>query len=184
MAEIEYYGLMSDTAGAYPLTAFDGLVKKITSNTKDYGGAGLTRANLKSQLGLMPVENKGDKKTLKWITSVNAAEHYEDQIAQLNIELAALMYVTGGPELAAGYNRVGLLDVPVIPENIGTSSNKTLCLLGDPKGILWGFHKQVYVEFVRDGRAGITTAVFRYRFTCAPADENAWVEGYNVAPSP
>lgn len=185
VSEIEYYGLISDTASATAdLTAFDGLAKSITTNTKDYGGTGLTRANLKAHLALMPIENKGDKNQLKWITSVNAAEHYEDQIAQLNLELAALMYVAGGKDVNAGYNKVGLLPLPVMPENIGTGSNKTYNLLGNPKGVYWGFHKDVYVEFDRDARAGVTTAIFRYRFDCKPADENAWVKGYDVAPSP
>ena len=185
MAEIEFYGLMSDTASAdTDLKAFDGVVKKIVSNTKDYGGLGLTRAKLKEHLALMPVENKGEKRKLRWITSINAAEHYEDQVGQLNLEIAAAMYTATGVEPNYGYGRVALLDLPVLPENIGSGSNKTLNLLGDPKGIYWGFHKDVYVEFWRDARAGVTTAIFRYRFDAKPADENAWVKGFDVAPSP
>lgn len=185
VSEIELYGINSDTTSTTTdFTAFNGLIASITTNTVDFGGAGITRAQLKTMLQTMPVENKSDKTKLKFITSVNAAEYYGDQLSQMTFEMMAKYFAAGQQPFMPGYMQSAVLDLPVMPENIGTGSNKTVVLYGDPKGIYWGFGQDVKVEFERSATASTTTAVFKYRFDCKPAAEVQWVKGYDVAPTP
>ena len=185
VSEIELYGLNSDTTSTTTdFASFNGVIASITTNTVDFGGVGITRAQLKTMLATMPIENKGDKMKLKYITSVNAAEYYADQLLQTTFEIFATYATAEQRALNPGYMQSAILELPVMPENIGTGSNKTVVLYGDPKGIYWGFGQDVQVEFERSARAKGTTAVFNYRFDCKPAEETEWVKGYDVAPSP
>jgi hypothetical protein len=185
MADIELLGLVSDTTSTTEdFKGFDGVIASITTNTVDFGGAGVTRAYLKSMMQTMAAEDLNEPGRLRFVTSTHAKNYYVDQISQTGLDIAGILFNITGSKLTPGYNEVAVMPCPVMPENIGTGSNKTVVLFGDPKGIYWGFWKQLKVEFDRDVEAGMTKAVFTYRFAAKVADESAWVKGYDVAPNP
>jgi len=181
-ADVEEIGLRSDDSLGDPdLNKFNGIIKSISTNTENYAGANVTRAQLKAQLTGLPVRYKQDKSKLKFLTSPNALEYYEDQLMQLGQDPAYYWYVTEGRKPQGAYAKIGVVDVPVMPEDLST--DKTVVLLGDPRGIYWGFWRKIRVEFERIGREQTTIAIFSYRFGVAVANEEAWNKGYNVSPS-
>jgi hypothetical protein len=183
-ADIEYLGLASDTSSTtHVLQGFDGVIASITSNTENFSDQGVSRENLKDMLDNLPTQHKQDKSKMRYLTSPTAVEYYEDTIAQRVTPLGDVAH-QAGIQWKPGYSRIALEEIPIMPENLGAGSNRTVVLLGDPKGIYWGFWRKVRVEFQRDAAAGTTLAVFTYRFAAKVADENAWVKGYNVDPNP
>jgi len=181
-ADIEEIALRSDDSLADPdLNKFDGIIKSISTNTKNFAGANVTRANLKAMLALMPVRYKQDKSKMQFVTSPNALEYYEDQLMQLGLDPAYFWYVKEGAKPTAAYAKIPVNDLPVMPEDLST--DKTAVLLGDPLDIYWGFWRNIRVEFERVGREQTTIAIFSYRFGVALGNEEGWVKGYNVLPS-
>lgn len=180
-ADVEEIGLRSKVSDTDPdLNKFDGIIEAISTNTENFAGASVTRAKLKAMLSGMPVRYKQDKSKLKFVTSPNALEYYEDQLMQLGQDPAYYWYVTEGRKPEGAYAKIGVVDIPVMPEDLST--DKTVALLGDPRGLYWGFWRNIKVEFERVAREQTTLAIFSYRFAAAVANEEAWVKGYNVAP--
>lgn len=171
-----------DTASSDSFLAqFDGILKLAASNTVNGSDANLTKTILKNMMKAMPSEFLRNKGALRFLTSTDAETDYRDSLADR-------LTVTGDKALAAmgentapvGYSGIPVIDVPMFPENVGTSNHCTHVLLTDPKNIDVGIWRDIKIETDKDIRAGELIIVATLRMDALFQEELATVRGYNV----
>jgi len=168
-----------DTASAVPaLAQFDGVLKQITSNVYDHADAVTNRTLWKSMLKLMPTAFLRNKKSLRYFTSVDSAIDYKDNLAdRATANVGDRFVMEDAPVM---YSGVPIYDVPLFPENVGTSSHCTKPILLDPKNIMVGIWRDITVETEKLVREGVFCIIATLRFHCKLAEETACVKASNV----
>lgn len=176
--DIEEVGLQGDTTSTDTFLAqFDGILKQATSNVVDAGdtklGKGLFRDSLKS----MPSEFLRNKADMRFLTSVDAEIDYRDSLADRATVVGDKFLEQ---EAAVTYSGIPLIDLQLMPENVGTGTHCTNLLFTDPKNINFGIWRQIRVETDKLISEGVLLIVATLRFDVKYAEETAVVKVNNV----
>lgn len=163
------------------LAQFDGILKLATSNTVNASDTNLVKAHLKNMMKAMPSEFLRNKGALRFLTSTDAETDYRDSLAdRLTVTGDRALAAMGENTAPVGFSGIPVLDVPMFPENIGTSNHCTSALLTDPKNIDVGIWRDIKIETDKDIRAGELIIVATLRMDALFQEELAVVKGYNI----
>lgn len=176
--DMEEVAIQGDTASADPFLAkFDGVLKQATSNVVDAGTVGLNKQIFRDCLRAMPSEflrNKGD---MRFLTSVDAEIDYRDALADRSTVLGDKFLEQEAP---VAYSGVPVIDLQLMPENLGAGTNCTNMLLLDPKNINFGIWRQIRIETDKLVSEGVLIIVATLRFDVRFAEETAVVKATNI----
>jgi len=171
--------VQGDTASSDTfLATFNGLLKQVTSNSVDNADAHLSRTTLKFMLKTMPTPFLRNKKSLRFLTSIDGEIDYRDSLADRATANVGDKFVM--EDAPAFYSGVPLSGVPLFPENIGTSSHCTDVILMDPKNYNVGIWRDIRVETDKLVSEGVVIIVATLRFDAKLAEETATVKAINV----
>ncbi len=171
--------VQGDTASSDTfLATFNGLLKQVTSNSVDNADAHLSRTTLKFMLKTMPTPFLRNKKSLRFLTSIDGEIDYRDSLADRATPNVGDKFVM--EDAPAFYSGVPLSGVPLFPENIGTGSHCTDVILMDPKNYNVGIWRDIRVETDKLVSEGVVIIVATLRFDAKLAEETATVKAINV----
>ena len=160
--DMEEVIINGDTASADPFLArMDGLLKQAKSNVVDAGGAKFGRDVLRDMLKAMPSEYLRDKKTLRYLSSVDSELDYRNELAERATGAGDRFLETDAPVMFSG---VPVTAVPLFPESLGEGKDQTAALLCDPKNIHVGIWRNIRIETARDISEGTLRIVVTLRF--------------------
>ncbi len=167
--DMEEVIINGDTAAPDPfLATLDGLVKQTKSHVVDAAGASLTKELFRDMLRSLPSQYLRDKKSMSFLTSVDAELAYRNSLAERATIGGDKFLETDAPVL---YSGVPIVAVPLFPENIGATNDRTVALLTNPKNVHVGIWRQIRLESFRDVSAGVLRVVATMRFDAKYADE-------------
>lgn len=176
--DMEEVALQGDTASADPFLAkFDGVLKQITSHTVDATDVKLNKALFRDNLRALPSEFLRNKAEMRFLTSVDAEIDYRDTLAD---RVGALGDKFLEQEAAVAYSGVPVMDLQLMPENIGTGSHCTSMIFTDPKNINFGVWRQIRIETDKLVSEGVLIIVATLRFDVKLAEETATVKTTNI----
>lgn len=168
-----------DTTSTDPFLAqFNGLLAQVTTNTTDALDNTLSRSILKGALKAMPSQYLRNKKALRFLTSTDALIDYKDALIETPTAPFGERFIES--DSPAAYSGVPVIDVPLFPENIGTSTHCTDVVLTDPKNLNVGIWRNITVETDKLIREGVVLIVASLRFDMKLAVEEAAVKTVNV----
>jgi len=150
------------------LATLDGLLKQAKSHVVDAAGVTITKDLLRDMLRSLPSEYLRDKKAMTFLTSVDAELGYRNSLAERATVGGDKFLETDAPVL---YSGVPITTVPLFPENLGSTSDRTVALLTNPKNVHVGIWRQIRLESFRDVSAGVLRVVATMRFDTKYADE-------------
>ena len=150
------------------LATLDGLLKQAKSHVVDAAGVTLTKDLLRDMLRSLPSEYLRDKKAMSFLTSVDAELGYRNSLAERATVGGDKFLETDAPAL---YSGVPITPVPLFPENLGSTADRTVALLTNPKNVHVGIWRQIRLESFRDVSAGVLRVVATMRFDTKYADE-------------
>lgn len=163
------------------LKQFDGILKLAVSNTVNATDTNLAKAHLKAVMKMMPSEYLRNKGALRFLTSVDAEIDYRDSLAdRLTVSGDKALAAMGENTAPVGYSGIPVLDIPMFPENIGTSNHCTSLIFTDPKNIDVGIWREITIETDKDISAGELIIVATLRMDALFQEETAVVKGYNI----
>jgi hypothetical protein len=167
--DMEEVIINGDTTSPDPfLATLDGLVKQAKSHVVDAAGATLTKDFFRDMLRSLPSEYLRDKKAMAFLLSVDAELGYRNALAERATIGGDKFLETDAPVL---YSGVPITPVPLFPEDLGATKDRTVALLTNPKNIHVGIWRQIRLESFRDVSAGVLRVVATMRFDTKFADE-------------
>lgn len=179
--DIEELIIQGDTASADTyLAVLNGIFKQATSHVVDLGapsGAGLTYTVLRDALKALPNEYLRDKANMKFLVSTDAELYYRDQMAS---RLTALGDQSLIKDDLMTYSGIPITSIPLFPENLGVTTDRSVGLLCNPKNIHVGIWRQIRIESMRDIELGTTKIVATMRTDVKYAEEDAVVKIINI----
>lgn len=176
--DIEEVALQGDTTSLDPFLAqFDGFLKQSTSHSVDAAVTPLNKTIFRDMLKAMPPEFLRNKSEMRFLTSVDAEIDYRDTLADRIGQLGDKFLEQ---EAAVAYSGVPVLDLQLMPENLGSSNNCTDVLFTDPKNYNFGVWRQIRIETDKLVREGVLIIVATLRFDVKYAHEDAVVKAINV----
>ncbi len=166
--------VQGDTASADPFLAkFDGMLVAATSNVVPGGGVALASTVLKNAIKAMPTEFIRSKKSLKYLTGVDAETDYRDTLSARDTVAGDKFLQTDAPIM---YSGVPIMDIPLFPEDLGGGSNETNVILTDPKNLMVGIWRKITMETDKDIESGVLKIVTTLRFDFKYVEETAVVK--------
>ncbi len=169
--DMEEVIINGDTASSDSfLAVMDGVLKQAVSNVIDAAGAHITKDLLSDMLKTIPSEHLRDKKSMAFLTSVDADLDYRNSLAERATAVGDKFLEGDTPVL---YSGVPLKPVPLFPENLGGTQDQTSILLCNPKNIHVGIWRQIRMESARDISEGTLKIVATLRFDVRYAEEPA-----------
>lgn len=176
--DIDEIAIKGDTTSTdVTLAQFNGVLKQATSNVVDAGTTKLGKSLLRDMIKAMPKPFLRNKKSLKFLTSIDAEIDYRDSLSDRSTPL-------GDKKLeeddAVQYSGIEVIPVPLMPENLGVGTNCTNVILTDPKNINFGIWRQIRVETDKLVSEGVLIIVASLRMDVKYAEETAVVKGINV----
>jgi HK97 family phage major capsid protein len=176
--DMEEVSIQGDTASADPFLAkFDGLLKQITSNVVDAADTKLSKVHFRDMLRALPSEFLRNKSEMRFLTSVDAEIDYRDTLAD-RVGPVGDRFLE--QDAAVQYSGVPVVDLQLMPENIGTGSHCTNVVFTDPKNINFGVWRQIRIETDKLVSEGVLIIVATLRFDMKLAEETATVKTINV----
>ncbi len=176
--DMEEVALQGDTASADPFLAkFDGVLKAATSNVVDATSQKLNKTIFRDCLRAMPSEFLRNKADMRFLTSVDAEIDYRDALADRATAVGD-KFLEGDAPVA--YSGVPVIDLQLMPENIGSGSVCTDVLFTDPKNVNFGIWRQIRIETDKLISEGVLLIVATLRFDVKYAEETAVVKAINV----
>lgn len=175
MDEISVQG--DTTSGDSFLASFDGMLAQATSNTVDATLATANKTILRDMIKTMPSEFLRNRQQLRFLTSVDADIDYRDSLSDRGTMLGDAFTAENR---MAGYSGIGMLPVPLFPENLGVGSNTTNIILTDPKNINIGVWRNIRLESDKLVSEGVLIIVATLRFDMKYTEELAVVKAINV----
>jgi hypothetical protein len=176
--DMEEILINGDTASADPfLAVMDGVLKQATSNVVDAAGAPISKDLMSDLLKTLPSEHLRDKKSMRFLTSVDADLDYRNTLAERATAVGDKFLEGDTPVL---YSGVPLQPIPLFPENLGIGNDQTATLLCNPKNIHVGIWRQIRVESARDISEGTLKIVATLRFDVKFAEEPGTAKAIQV----
>ena len=182
--DIEEFALNSDTASSDDdLKLQDGLIKQLTTYVINWGGKRLVKTPLKIASQTLPSRYlKGQKGKLAFLTSKNAVIDYADSRSNRQTPLGDDS-LNVQPLSQVEYNGFPIKPVPLWPENLGLTQDRTVAAFMDPKNFYVGIQRMVRVETDRDISAREMKIVCTVRVGFKLAHEPACVLISNILAS-
>lgn len=176
--DMEEIALISDTASGTPeLAKFDGLLKQSVSNVVDATDTPLSKSLFRDMLKSIPSEFLRNKAAMRFLTSVDAEIEYRDALADRIGNIGDKFLEQ---DATVSYSGVPVIDLQLMPENIGTGSHCTSMLFTDPKNVNFGIWRQIRVETDKLVREGVLLIVATLRWDVKYAEETAVVKAVNI----
>lgn len=176
--DMEEVAIQGDTASADPFLAkFDGVLKQATSHVVDAGTVALNKQLFRDCLRAMPSEFLRNKADMRFLTSTDAEIDYRDALADRSTVLGDKFLEQEAP---VAYSGVPVIDLQLMPENLGGGTNCTNMLLLDPKNINFGVWRQIRIETDKLVSEGVLIIVATLRFDVRFAHEDAVVKATNI----
>jgi hypothetical protein len=157
------------------LKSQNGLLALITSHTVDAGGDAIAMADFKAAIKALPDKYKKERSKLRWFTSHTVDEDFRNDVSTRATALGDGALFKHIPMTPLG---VPLYPCSMFPEDIST--NKTACVLMDPKNFILGMWRDIKLETGRDVSAGETIFTYSYRAGMNLEEEDATVEIHNI----
>lgn len=176
--DMEEVALQGDTTSSDSFLAkFDGLLKQVTSHTVDAADTKLNKTIFRDSLRALPSEFLRNKADMRFLTSVDAEIDYRDTLAD---RIGPIGDKFLEQDAAVTYSGVPVVDLQLMPENIGTGSHCTDVIFTDPKNINFGVWRQIRIETDKLVSEGVLIIVATLRFDVKLAEETATVKTTNV----
>jgi len=176
--DMEEVIISGDKASTDPfLATLDGLLKQAKSHVVDAAGKPISKDFLRDMLKSLPSEYLRDKKQMAFLTSSDAELDYRNSLAERATVGGDRFLEEDAPVL---YSGVPLRSVPLFPEDLGPSSNRTVALLCNPKNIHVGIWRQIKLESWRDASAGVLRIIATMRFDARFAEEPGVAKLINI----
>jgi hypothetical protein len=170
--------IKGDTASADPfLAVMDGVIKQATSHVVDAAGGPISKDLLSDMLKTLPSEHLRDKKSMAFLTSVDADLNYRNTLAERATAVGDKFLEGDTPVL---YSGVPVQAVPLFPEDLGVSNDQTVIVLANPKNIQIGIWRQIRIESQREISEGTLKIVATLRFDVKFAEEPGVAKAINV----
>jgi HK97 family phage major capsid protein len=167
--DMEELIIQGDTASQDPfLATLDGILKQSTSNVVDANGAAMSKDLLDDLLRSLPSEYRNDKTALRFLCAVDSEQDYRSTLAE-RATAAGDRFLEESPPVM--YSGVPLAPIPLWPETLGATNNRTAVVLTHPKNIVVGVWRQVQIETDRDISAGHLKIVATLRFDTKYVEE-------------
>lgn len=156
--DVEHIVLNSDTASADPLLDNFNGVFKAASNQVGFASAPVSKAVFKDTLLALPKRFRQNKSRLLWLISPSTDTEWRDELADrgtsLGDEAISALTTAGngknGPDKRFGAYGVPMLQVTGIPEDGGAGTDETKVALTDPRNIVVGFWRDVYLDWQKE----------------------------------
>lgn len=176
--DMEEIALQGDTASSDAfLASFDGILKQATSHVVDAADTPISKTLFRDMLRSMPSEFLRNKAQMRFLSSVDAEIGYRDSLADRATAVGD-KFLEG--EAAVTYAGIPLVDLQLMPENIGTGTHCTAMIFTDPKNIQFGIWRQIRMETDKLIREGVYLIVASLRFDVKYAHEDAVVKAINI----
>ncbi len=176
--DMEEVMLKSDLTSTDPVLAkFDGLLTGASSHTVDATDTKLNKTLFRDMLKAMPSEFLRNKSQMRFLTSTDAEIDYRDTLAD---RIGPIGDKFLEQDAATAYSGVPVIDLQLMPENVGTGSHCTNVLFTDPKNVNVGIWRQIRIETDKLVREGVLLIVATLRFDVKYAEETAVVKASNV----
>lgn len=159
------------------LAQFDGLLKSVTSNVVNAGGASLTKSILRDMIKAMPSPFLRNKGALRFLTSNDAEIDYRDSISNRQTNSGDKALEDAAP---VAYGGVPVVDIAMFPEDLGGGTNETCAILTDPKNIQVGIWRQIMIETDKDIQAGKVIIVVSMRMDMKLIEETAATKAVGI----
>jgi hypothetical protein len=150
-----------------------GFIYQTVSNIVNANGVRLTKTTLRDTWKSIPRQFRRFKNTLMFFTSMDAQVDYADSIASRMTPGGDDALLKTDISSAPKWTGVPIVGVPLIPENLGGSSNQTVLLCSNPKNYQVGVQRDIRLEYVRDVQAGQSVFVITVRWDAKIAHEPA-----------
>lgn len=170
--------LNGDTAGTgdSTLKVLNGIFKQSTTHAFDAGGARYGKSVMEAMLRALPSQF-ADKSKLMFICSHNGELDYGFSIASRQTSAGdQALTETVRPRFLG----MPVLGDPMVPENLGGSTDRSVAILLDPKKVHLGWKREMTLEVVKDPRAGEYIIVARMRVDVKLEHEQATVKATNI----
>lgn len=176
--DMEEVTIQGDTASADSFLAkMDGVLKQTTSNVVDAGTVALNKQIFRDCLRAMPSEFLRNKSEMRFLTSVDAEIDYRDALADRSTVLGDKFLEQEAP---IAYSGVPVIDLQLMPENLGGGTNCTNMLFLDPKNINFGIWRNIRIETDKLISEGVLVIVATLRFDVRFAEQTAVVKATNI----
>lgn len=176
--DMEEVVIKGDTASVDPfLAVMDGVIKQATSHVVDAAGGPISKDLLSDMLKTLPSEHLRDKKSMAFLTSVDADLNYRNTLAERATAVGDKFLEGDTPVL---YSGVPVQAVPLFPEDLGVSNDQTVIVLANPKNIQIGIWRQIRIESQREISEGTLKIVATLRFDVKFAEEPGVAKAINV----
>lgn len=176
--DMEEVAINGDTTSTDPfLAVLDGILRLATSNIVDAAGTPITKDLLRDLLKTLPSEHLREKKAMHFLTSVDADLDYRNTLAERPTAVGDKLLEGDTPVL---YSGVPVQPIPLFPENLGATNDRTAVVLCNPKNIHVGIWRQIRIESARDISAGVLKIVATLRFDVKYAEESGVAKAINV----
>lgn len=139
------------------LNVTDGILKLVSTNVVQAGGAFLSKSVLRDTTLLLPDEFRDDESQMVFLTSHRAAIWYRDAVGNRVGDLGddALTRGDTDPQRRyANYNGSAVLPIPRMPSNLGAAQNESPLIYTNPENFIFGVQRAVRIEFQRDPASG------------------------------
>ena len=170
--------VQGDTGSADTFLAkFDGLLAQATSNIVDALTVRTNKSLFKEALKAMPSEFLKNKRSLRFLTSVDSELDYRDFLADRATAVGDKFLEGDAPIV---YSGIPIIDVPLFPDNLGVGTDSTNMILSDPKNINVGIWRRIRIETDKLVSEGVLIIVATLRFDMKFAEETAVTKVINV----
>jgi HK97 family phage major capsid protein len=182
--DIEELIITGDTSSADSyLRLLNGFLKQTTSHAIDAGGARLNKGILKQMIQAMPSLYWRGSRNFMFLTSKNAMIDYHDSLTSRQTLIGDKALTTDVRSASDEYAGIPVIDVPVYPENLGTTTDETNVVLVDPKNMAVGMQRDIKVETAKDISARVYITVVSVRLDAKYIHEPATVKATHVLAS-
>lgn len=171
--DMEEFAILSDTTSSDPdLQLQDGLIKQQVSLTINAGGVRLHKGVMKQAMQTLPSRYLKSQKNLAFLTGKNAGIDYADSRANRQTPDGDKM-LQAQPLAIGEYGGYPIIPIPLWPETLGVTQDRTVVSFMDPKNFHVGIQRQVRVETGRDIKRRefiiVATVRFGFKFAHEPA---------------
>jgi HK97 family phage major capsid protein len=182
MDSLLLYGVAAGATGTY-LDILDGIFQQISTYTYDALAASLSDTVLFKILRKMPSKYvDAQESNMRYYVSHLARLDYVNALAGKGVNEAFVRYLIEAAEPL--YNGIPVRKVPAIKTETITdgtgTANGSRALLINPANIIWGIHRDITYEFMRQPRKRIIEVTITCRVDVKLEEELATVKSTNI----
>lgn len=157
------------------LAVLDGFIKKASSHVYDANDAELTDGVFKLVLRNLPLQYRGDKRNMVFLTGHNAELEFRNAFGQRN---GLDSYLLEDKRIA--YQGVPVVPVDMWPEQLGDNEDQTTLLLTNRANMKFGIWRQMSIKTDEDITSDEVIVVVTMRLDATYQEEDAVAKGVEV----